>query len=114
MLEENNQYFERERSKLDAWADDQLLSAEQQLDDTRSKIKEAKRQSRLAGTVEAQKEAQETLKQLERQQRRQRQEIFDVEDQIEARRDELIAALEQQMHQRSSSHQLFRIRWQLV
>ena len=114
VLEENNQYFERERSKLDAWADDQLLSAEQQLDDTRSKIKEAKRQSRLAGTVEAQKEAQETLKQLERQQRRQRQEIFDVEDQIEARRDELIAALEQQMHQRSSSHQLFRIRWQLV
>ncbi|WP_163369597.1 hypothetical protein [Endozoicomonas acroporae] len=26
----------------------------------------------------------------------------------------LFDALEQQMHQRSSSHQLFRIRWQLV
>jgi integrase len=46
-------------------------------------------------------------------QRRQRQEIFDVEDEIESRRDALIDALEQQMHQKSSSHLLFRIRWRL-
>lgn len=113
-LDENNQYFQRERDKLEGWADDQLLSAEQQLEDTRTKIKETKRRTRLAESVEDQQQAQHELKQLERQQRRQRQEIFEVEDQIEARRDQLIAALEQQMHRRSSSHQLFRIRWQLV
>ena len=45
-------------------------------------------------------------------QRRQRQQIFDVEDKIESRRDQLIAALEQRLHQKSSSH-LLRIRWQL-
>lgn len=114
VLDENNQYFQREREKLDAWAEDQLLSAEQQLDDTRIQIKEAKRKTRQAETVEEQKEAQQMLKSLEKQQRRQRQEIFDVEDQIEERRDQLISALEKQMHQHSSSHQLFRIRWQLV
>jgi ERCC4-related helicase len=113
VLEENNQYFQRERDKLEAWADDQLLSVEQQLEDTRTKIKETKRQTRLATSLEEQKAAQEELKLLEKAQRKQRQEIFDVEDEIEQRRDQLIDALEQQMHQQSSSHQLFRIRWQL-
>ncbi|WP_339889896.1 SNF2-related protein [Neptuniibacter pectenicola] len=113
VLEENNQYFQRERDKLDAWADDQLLSVEQQLEDTRTKIKETKRRTRLANSLEEQKAAQEELKQLEKAQRKQRQEIFDVEDEIEQRRDQLIDTLEQQMHQQSSSHQLFRIRWQL-
>ena len=112
LLDENNQYFQRERSKLEAWADDQLLSAEQKLEDTRARIKEAKRQARLAESVEQQKHAEEELQRLSRLQRRQRQEIFDVEDEIEARRDALIDALERQMHQSSSSH-LFRIRWRL-
>ena len=114
VLDENKEYFERERTKLEAWADDQMLSAEQQLEETRTRLKQAKRDSRLATSVETQKEAQEAIKQLERQQRRQRQEIFDVEDEIEARRDALIDALEKQMHQRSSSHQLFRVRWSLA
>lgn len=114
VLDENNEYFQRERTKLEAWADDQILSAEQQLEETRTRLKQAKRDSRLATSVEAQKAAQEAIKQLERQQRRQRQEIFDVEDEIEARRDALIDALEKQMYQRSSSHQLFRVRWSLV
>lgn len=113
LLDENNQYFQRERSKLEAWADDQLLSAEQRLEDTRARIKEAKRQARLAESVEQQKHAEEELQRLSRLQRRQRQEIFDVEDEIEARRDALIEALERQMHQSSSSHHLFRIRWRL-
>jgi len=113
LLDENNQYFQRERSKLEAWADDQLLSAEQKLEDTRARIKEAKRQARLAESVEQQKHAEEELQRLSRLQRRQRQEIFDVEDEIEARRDALIEALEKQMHQSSSSHHLFRIRWRL-
>lgn len=113
-LEENQQYFHREREKLDSWAQDQVSSTEAKLEDTRAKLKEAKKQARLANTVEDQKQAQEGIKQLERQQRRQRQEIFDVEDEIEARRDELIEALERQMHKRSTSHQLFRIRWRLV
>ncbi|MFL1465158.1 SNF2-related protein [Marinobacter sp. HN1S83] len=113
LLDENNEYFQRERTKLEAWADDQLLSAEQKLEDTKTQIKEAKRQSRLAESVEGQKHAQERIKRLSKLQRRQRQEIFDVEDEIEARRDALIDALERQMHQSSSTHHLFRIRWRL-
>ena len=46
-------------------------------------------------------------------QRRQRQEIFDVEDEIEAKRDALFAALERRLNQRSHSVPLFRIRWRI-
>lgn len=113
-LEENDQYFQREREKLDQWADDQIQSAEQQLEDTKIKIRDTKRRSRTAQTVEEQRQCQEEVKTLEKQQRRQRQAIFDVEDEIEARRDTLIEALEKRMHQKSSTHHLFRIRWIVI
>lgn len=113
-LEENNEYFQRERDKLDQWAEDQIHSAEQQLEDTKIKIRDTKRKARTADTIDEQKRFQEELKSLERLQRRQRQSIFDVEDEIEQRRDDLIEALERRMHQKSTTHHVFRIRWQLV
>ena len=113
-LDENDQYFQHEREKLEHWADDQILAAEQSLVDTKIRIHDTKRRARIAETVEEQRQLQEQLKTLERQQRRQRQEIFTVEDGIEARRDQLIEALEKRLKQKTLVHPLFRIRWQLV
>lgn len=112
-LEENNTYFQAEREKLDQWAEDQLLAAEQSMQDTRVRLQDAKRRARTAATIEEQASIQEEVKALERQQRRQRQDIFDVEDAIEARRDALIAALERRLNQSSHSIPLFRVRWRL-
>lgn len=113
-LEENNQYFQREREKLEQWADDQLLAAEQALHDIKSQLKDTKRRARLAERVEEQKTLQDAIKNLERRQRRQRQEIFDVEDEIESKRDQFIAALERRLKQRTLVHCLFRIRWEIA
>ncbi len=114
LLDENKEYFKRERDKLEDWAEDQMRSAQKKLDDTRVELQQAKKLSRQANTLEEQKEAQEAIKRLERQQRRQRQEIFTVEDAIEARRDAHIDALEQQLHQKSSTQRLFTLRWRIV
>ena len=113
-LEQNQTYFKQAREKLEAWAEDQMKSAEQTLEDTKLKLRDAKRQSRQAETIEQQKHWQEQIKKLEKQQRRQRQSIFDVEDEIEAKRDELIDALEKQMHKTSSTHHLFTVRWTIT
>jgi hypothetical protein len=51
---------------------------------------------------------------LEKQKRRQRQRIFDVEDEIMAKRDELIERLEKRMRQRTNVEPLFTIRWGVV
>lgn len=83
------------------------------MQDTKERIKDAKRRARTALTPEEQKQAQEEIKALEKRQRQQRQQIFQVEDDIEAQRDKLIDALERRMHQRSSTLHLFRIRWEL-
>lgn len=113
-LEENSEYFQREREKLDQWAEDQVRAAEFALHDTKDRIKDAKRRARTAVTVEDQSSIQKEIRELESQQRRQRQQIFDVEDEIEGKRDELISALERRLNQHSHSVPLFRIRWNLV
>lgn len=113
-LDENKEYFKRERAKLDAWADDLLLAAEQELEEIKIKIKQARREARLAQSIDEQKEAEEKLQSLNRLQRRKRRDIFDVEDEIEAKRDEMITALDKRMHQESHTTRLFRIRWRLV
>lgn len=113
-LDENAVYFKREQEKLEAWAEDQMLSAEQELEDTKIRLRDTKRQARHAVSVEDQKQFQEEIKKLERQQRSQRQALFAVEDAIEERRDLLISALERRMHQQSDRKVLFLIRWELV
>ena len=77
-------------------------------------IKSLKREARLAQSMEEQKQNQEKLKLLERQQKHQRMEIFDIEDEIADKRDELISALEERMKQKTDITELFSIRWKVI
>lgn len=113
-MEANNKFFQEERQKLEKWADDKVLSAEQALQDTKARIKALKRESRQALSMEEQQAAQKKLRELERQQRKQRQEIFDVEDEIMEKRDQLIEQLEQRLKQKTDVKKLFTIRWRVV
>ncbi len=88
-FEANNKHFLQERERLEQWADDMVAGAEKELSDTKAQIKALNRQSRLATTTEEQHELQLKLRDLEKDQRRQRQRIFDVEDDIKEKRDEL-------------------------
>ena len=62
-------------------------------------------------SMEEARRLQEETRKVEGEQRRQRQAIFEVEDDIEAKRDALIAALEKRLHQASNTRELFTIRW---
>lgn len=114
VMQQNHALFEDERDKLEKWAEDKMFAAEEALRDTKAQIKSVKRESRLAQTTEEQKQTQEKIKQLERLQKRQRMEIFDIEDEIADKRDELIAALEERMKQRTDVTELFTVRWQVI
>src|SRR5262249_27255518 len=92
-LEMNNRLFHEERERLEKWADDLVLAAEKDLADTKAQIRIIRRQTRLATTLDEQHELQQKLRDLERKQRRQRQQIFDIEDEIAAKRDALIDGL---------------------
>ena len=113
-IEENQRLFNAEREKLERWADDKLLASEEALRDTKAKIAQVKRDARKAPTLEEQSDLQNQLRNLERQQRRQRQQVFDVEDEIMAKRDELIEALQERLTQTTETEHLFTIRWQVA
>jgi len=113
-LERNNKYFNEAREQLEKWADDLILAAEKELYDTKEQIKALNRQARQATTIQEQRELQEKIRNLEKKKRRQRQRIFDVEDEIMEKRNKLIDALEKRMQQRTSRDILFTIRWTVV
>ena len=113
-LEANNQHFNAARERLEQWAEDKILAAEKSLKDTKEQIKALRRQSRQVETLEEQHDIQERLKQLEQRQRKQRRDIFKVEDEIEEQRDNLIVALEKRLARDRRSEQLFTIRWSVV
>ena len=113
-LEQNSAHFSEARDKLEKWADDMVLAAEKALADTKEQIKVLRRQARQAVTLEEQHSIQEKIQKLERQQRRQRQEIFTVEDEIMEKRDSLIDQLERRLAQRTETEPLFTIRWRVV
>lgn len=113
-LEVNSRHFNEARERLDQWADDLVLAAEKGLKDTKEKIKALRREARQAETLAEQHDIQQRIAQLERQQHRQRQQIFEVEDEIMEKRDALIAELEARLTQRSVSEELFTIEWAVV
>jgi superfamily II DNA/RNA helicase len=110
-IEQNQRLFNTEREKLERWADDKMLASEEALKDTKARIGQIKRDARKAPTLVEQSELQNQLRDLERQQRRQRQQIFDVEDEIIVKRDELIDALQKRLTQTTITEHLFTIRW---
>jgi len=113
-LEANNRHFQEARDQLEKWADDMVVAAEKALKDTKEQIKALNRQARQTTTLEEQREIQERIRKLETQQRRQRQEIFEVEDDIIQKRDALIENLERRLVQKSSTERLFTLQWRVV
>ena len=113
-LEDNNRHFNEARDQLDKWADDMELAAQKELDDTKRQIRELQRLSRQAENLEEQHELQEKIVKLERKKRKLRQNIFDVEDKIAEKRDQLLEALEQRMEQKTEIKHLFTIKWKVI
>ena len=113
-LEANSRLFNEERERLEKWADDMVIGTEKDLADTKGQIKALRRQSRLATTLDEQNDIQHKIRDLEKKQRRQRQEIFKVEDQIAEKRDALIDGLQRRLQQKTTDNSLFTIQWRVV
>jgi CRP-like cAMP-binding protein len=114
LKERDNTYLRAETEKLYKWADDGVTAAEQMIKDTKARIKELNREAQKTTDPEALLKLQYELQELSRKQKKQRQEIFTVEDEIAEQRNKMIADIEQRMKQRISQQELFRINWQLV
>ena len=113
VLEQHQRLFEDERDKLERWADDKLLAAEDALRTTKARIAQLKRDARKAATLAEQADIQRALAEQERKRKRQREALYDVEDEIAERRDAMIESLQARMQQTTGTETLFSLRWRV-
>ena len=109
----NNTFFNTEREKIDRYTEDKLFAAEKDIKDVKAKIKALEREERTEENLERKIALQEEIATLERKKRKLRQEIFDVEDEIEDERKSLIDALKQHLNAKISTQHLFTFKWKL-
>jgi len=113
IAERNAKFFEEEAEKLDGWADDIKLGLEREIKDLDRQIREARRAAKLALTLEEKLAGQKQVKALESQRNQRRRSLFDAQDEVDHRREELIAQIEGKLRQKTSLQRLFAIRWRL-
>jgi superfamily II DNA or RNA helicase len=105
--------FDAETMKLDSWADDLKENCDRELKQIGIQLKELKKQLVLASGLAAKVQIQEQIGQLDRKQRDQRRRIFELHDEIDARRDALLADARKLLQQTLTVEPLFTIRWRL-
>jgi len=114
VMERNNTFYQEECERLFRWSDDLEASAEKELKDTKNKLRLLNREMRASTSVQEKHDIELKIKETEKIQRRQRQRIFDVQDEIEAKRDMLIEKLQIKMKQKTQSETLFMIQWRVI
>jgi ERCC4-related helicase len=114
IAEKDTYYVKLETEKLNKWAEDRMNAAELAIKETKAKIKEANREAQKTNDSSEQLRIQEVLSDLSKIQKRQRQEIFEAEDEIAAKRDQMIKEIKGRMKQEIRKTELFSINWQIV
>jgi adenine-specific DNA-methyltransferase len=114
VTERNIGIFEAETDKLENWAEDLKLGLEHEIKELDRQIREARRTSIAAPTLDEKIAAQKQIKSLEGQRNQKRKVLFDAQDEIDARRGTMIADLEGKCRVSENMKPLFQIRWRLI
>jgi adenine-specific DNA-methyltransferase len=109
----NGKYFEDEAIKLDDWADDLKVGLEREIKNLDKQIRETRRVATGAVGLEAKLKGQKAVRALENERSRKRKSLFEAQDDIDRRRDELIKTIEHRLKQKAAFEELFTIRWSL-
>ena len=109
----NTRFFTEEYDKLDRWADDMKLSLEKEIKDLDAEIKLRKAEAGKLFELEQKVTAQRAVKELEKRRNEKRKKLFEAQDEIEVKKDELLNEIEARMEQKLSFEALFTIRWNI-
>ena len=100
-----------EIKKIERWADDQIFALEQELKTLKSNIKDKERQLHTAIELNEIQTLETEINRLRKQQKAKRRDLFDLEDEIDDKRNNIIEKIKSSMTQTVSSEELFRIHW---
>jgi adenine-specific DNA-methyltransferase len=112
--ERNALFYEAEATKLDGWADDLKVGLEREIKEFDRQLKETRRASVTALTLEEKLESQKQIKAIESQRNDKRRSLFEAQDAIDRQREILIDKIEGKLQQHNSDTVLFHLIWKLV
>lgn len=111
----NQEFFETEIEKLNLWADDVKIGLEREIGDLDAEIKLRKSEARKLTRLEEKIEAQRQVKDLEKRRSEKRRNLFEAQDEVDAKKDKLFDEVEQALRQKKTSEEtLLNIRWKIV
>jgi superfamily II DNA or RNA helicase len=110
-LSKNGKFFDQEYDKLEHWADDMKISLERELQDLDGEIKLKKMEARKSTDLKTKVQAQRIVKDLEKLRYEKRKRLFEAQDDIEQKKESLLAAVEKQLEQRHQAKELFTFKW---
>jgi len=111
--ERNSEYFDNEVDKLDKWADDMKTALELDLKKLDIDIKTAKTLAKKNLNLADKLKAQRSIKEMEKRRNEMRKKLYDAQDDVDKRKEELIARVEVQLNQKSYTEHIFTISWKL-
>ena len=112
-MERNARLLNDEAQKLEQWAEDKIYAAEFEIKETKKRISELKRALRNSTSPQETLQLQKEMLEASKRQTNLRRQIFEVEDDINKQRDEMIEKLKTQNQIRTESKTLFLVEWQL-
>ena len=109
----NSGFFETEVDKLDKWAEDMKSSLELDLKRLDIDIKAAKTNAKKIGNLEEKVKVQRGIKEMEKKRNEMRKRLFQAQDEVEEKKENLIDRVEEQLRQQSRLEPLFTLRWRV-
>ena len=109
----NAEHFESEMEKLDAWADDLKEGLEQSIKEIDREIREVRKQAKLAPTLEEKLELQRKQKKLEKQRNISRRDLFERQDEVDDKRENMISDIEKRLKKSLSETEIFTLKWSI-
>jgi ERCC4-related helicase len=113
MSEKNAEFFELEMEKLEGWAGDLKESLEHELKEIDRVIKETKREAQLASSLESKVALHKRIKELEFRRAEKRRGLFEAQDAVDTRKENLLSEIETRLKQGIQERALFTIRWRI-
>ncbi|MBU4305715.1 MAG: DEAD/DEAH box helicase family protein [Candidatus Omnitrophica bacterium] len=110
----NNEFFDDEVDKLDKWAEDMKKALELDLKKLDIDIKTAKTNAKKIVELEEKIKVQRQIKDTEKKRNEMRKKLYDSQDDVDKRKEQLIDKVEAQLKQKTKIEKIFSIRWRVV
>lgn len=112
--ERNSDFFDSEVDKLDKWADDMKTALELDLKKLDIDIKASKTIAKKNINLDEKLKAQRAIKEMEKKRNEMRKKLYEAQDEMDIRKEELIAGVEAQLKQKTGLESLFVVRWRMI